>query len=133
MFNHLPYDLLSIRMAPEQFQSTWDKVFIGNPNEARSFCEEVLNPNYVRLEAGRDRTDFERAVEKVTLFRQNCKKFNSSLPFFAQDNKKIAARVICDFKMGDEPEQKLEVMIMIELDDEEKWVAAWEQFSPFSG
>ncbi|GLA03124.1 hypothetical protein AnigIFM60653_002721 [Aspergillus niger] len=109
-------------MTPEQFQSTWDKVFIGNPNEARSFCEEVFNPNYVRLEAGRDRTDFERAVEKVTLFRQNCKKFNSSLPFFAQDNKKIAARVICDFKMGDEPEQKLEVMIMIELDDEEKGV-----------
>ncbi|GFN20888.1 flavin containing amine oxidoreductase family protein [Aspergillus tubingensis] len=120
-------------MTPEQFKSIWDRIFTGNPSEARSFCEEVLNPNYVRLEAGSDRTDFERAVEKITFFRQNCTKINSSLLFFACDNKKIAARLIFDLAMGDEEEKKLEVMIMVELDDEEKWVAAWELITPYLG
>ncbi|PYH64354.1 uncharacterized protein BO88DRAFT_408525 [Aspergillus vadensis CBS 113365] len=120
-------------MTPEQFKSIWDRLFTGNPNEARSFCEEVLSPNYVRLEAGSDRTDFERAVEKITFFRQNCKKINSSLLFFAYDNKKIAARLICNFAMGDEPEKKIEVMIMVELNDEEKWVSAWELICPYLG
>lgn len=47
--------------------------------------------------------------------------------------RKLLHRLICDFAMGDEEEKKLEVMIMVELDDEEKWVSAWELICPYLG
>ncbi|KAJ5944048.1 hypothetical protein N7516_004216 [Penicillium verrucosum] len=49
-----------------------DGSFIGDPTEARSFCEQNMNPKLVRFAAEGDRTDFEQAVEKVELFRANC-------------------------------------------------------------
>ncbi|PYI11098.1 hypothetical protein BO78DRAFT_393575 [Aspergillus sclerotiicarbonarius CBS 121057] len=121
------------KLTPEQFKSRFDGVFHGSPDEARSYMQGILNPNYIWYQAGSNRTDFERAVEKATYLRTNCKKWDSSLMFFAQDENRIAARLVADMALGDMPETKVEVMMMLEVDEERKWVAAWEQATEFLG
>ncbi|KAJ9485390.1 hypothetical protein VN97_g7967 [Penicillium thymicola] len=94
-----------------------DGSFIGDPTEARSFCEQNMNPKLVRFAAGGDRTDFEQAVEKVGFFRANCKKWDAEVKFFAQDVNKIAARLTLYIAVGEDPEKKMELMFMAELDE----------------
>lgn len=105
--------------------------FNGDPAEARAFCERVLAPNYLRLYAGGDQTDFERAVEKVTYFRANGK-LTSSLKFFVQDGNKVSGRLVGDMKIGDEPTKTMELMLMAELDDQGRFVKVWEQASEYA-
>ena len=62
--------------------------FVGDPADARAFCERTITPNFIRLQAGGDKTDFERAVEKVAFFRANAK-WDLALKFFTQDGNKI--------------------------------------------
>lgn len=120
------------KISPQEFKEWLDGAFVGDPAAARSWCQQTMSPNYLRYQAGGDRTDFERAVEKVTLFRTICKKWESSVEFFAQDNNKIAVRLICDLLIGEGPEKKMELMFMAELDEQGRYEYVWEQSSDYT-
>jgi hypothetical protein len=105
--------------------------FFGDPAEARSFCEQKMNPKLLRFAAGGDRTDFERAVEKVAFFRANCKRWDVEMKFFAQDGNKIAARLIGLVAIGEDPEKKIELMFMAELDEAGRYLNVWEQVADY--
>jgi hypothetical protein len=51
--------------------------------------------------------------------------------FLVQDGNKVAARLIVEMAMGDEPEKKLELMLMAEMDDQGRFENVWELSSPF--
>lgn len=106
---------------------------IGDPADARAFCERMINPNFLRFQAGGDRTDFERTVENVIFLRANCKKWDASLKFFAQEGNKISARVVSDMAIGDDPVKATELMLMAELDDQGRLEKAWEQIAEYVG
>ncbi|CRL17707.1 unnamed protein product [Penicillium camemberti] len=110
-----------------------DGTFTGDPTEARSFCEQHMNPKLVRVAAGGDRTDFERGVEKVGFFRANCKRWDAEVKFFAQDGNKIAARLIVYIAVGEDPEKHMELMFMAELDEEGRFLNLWEQATDYLG
>jgi hypothetical protein len=105
--------------------------FNGDPAEARAFCERVLSPNFIRFYAGGDKTDFERAVEKVTYFRANAD-LTLSLKFFVQDGNKVSGRLIGDTRIGDEPTKTMELMLMAELDDQGRFLKVWELASEYT-
>jgi len=90
-----------------------------------------MNTKFLRFAAGGDRTDFERAVEKVGFFRANCKKWDSEVKFFAQDGNKIAGRLICHIAVGEDPEKKMELMFMAELDEMGRYLNLWEQAADY--
>lgn len=117
----------------QQLMALINGSIIGDPAEARSFCERMMNPNFLRLKAGGDRTDFERTVENVTFLRTNCKKWDASLKFFAQEGNKISARIVCDMAIGDDPVKTSELMLMAELDDQGRLEKAWEQIAEYVG
>jgi hypothetical protein len=123
----------SNKYTAEDLKAFLDGSFIGDPAEARSFCEQHMNPNLVRFAAGGDRTDFERAVEKVGFFRANCKRWDIEVKFFAQDGNKIAARLICYIAVGEDPEKKMELMLMAELDEAGRFTNLWEQAADYLG
>lgn len=77
--------------------------------------------------AGGDKTDFERAVEKVVYFRENYHAWTSSIEFFVQEGIRIAARLVCEMGMGGEKAKKMELMFMVEVDGEGLFEAIWEQ------
>ncbi|CAI7664142.1 unnamed protein product [Penicillium crustosum] len=106
------------RYTAQDLKAFLDGTFTGDPTEARSFF---------RFAAGGDRTDFERGVEKVGFFRANCKKWDAEVKFFAQDEDKIAARLIVYIAVGDDPEKKMELMFMAELDEAGRFLNLWEQ------
>jgi hypothetical protein len=120
------------KISAADFKEWLDGAFIGDPAAARSWCERTMSPNYLRLQAGGDRTDFERAVEKITLFRTVCKKWATSVKFFVQEENRIAARVMCEVLVGDGPERKMELMFMGELDDKGRYEYVWEQSSDYT-
>jgi hypothetical protein len=68
-------------MTPEEFEEWLSGAFIGDPDQARAYCERTMSPNYLRLHAGGGRTDFEKAVEKVTNFRRICRKWVAPVDF----------------------------------------------------
>ncbi|KAJ5140112.1 hypothetical protein N7448_003520 [Penicillium atrosanguineum] len=105
--------------------------FNGDPADARAFCERTMTPNFVRLQAGGDRTDFERSVEKIAHFRANGK-WDPSMKFFAQDGNKVSARVVGDVQIGDEPAKKLELMIMAEMNEQGLFERIWEQIAEYT-
>ncbi|KAJ5159670.1 uncharacterized protein N7482_006674 [Penicillium canariense] len=123
----------SKKISPEEFKKFLDNVFVGNPDDARSFCESTISPSYLRFMAGGDKTDFQRAVEKVAYFREKCHTWKSSIVFFAQENNKIAARLLCDLGIGDEPAKKMELMFMAELDEQGLYESVWEQATEWVG
>lgn len=119
------------KVSAAEFKEWIDGVFIGDPAAARSWCESTISPNYLRFQAGGDRTDFERAVEKVNLFRAVCKKWVTVVKFYAQEENRVAARLMCDMRMADGPERKMELMFMAELDDKGRFEYVWEQSSDY--
>lgn len=119
------------RITAGEFKAWLDASIVGDPNEARAFCERTMNPNFLRFAAGADRTDFERAVEKVAFFRSSPGTWDASLKLFSQDGNKIAARLIVDFAIGDEPAKKVELMFMAELDGQGRYERVWELVLPY--
>ncbi|KAJ5677895.1 uncharacterized protein N7477_003528 [Penicillium maclennaniae] len=105
--------------------------FVGDPADARAFCERTISPNFIRLQAGDDKTDFERAVAKIAYFRANAT-WDPSLKFFTQDGNKISGRVVFVLKVGDEPAKKLELMIMAELNEQGLYERVWEQVAEYT-
>lgn len=110
----------------EQFKQWLDGAFIGDPKEARAYCEQTMSPNYLRFSAGGGRTDFERAVEKVTLFRTICRKWVLNVNFLVQQGNKIAVRCTVSMAIGDGDEQEMELMFMAERDADGKYENVWE-------
>lgn len=123
----------SKKISAQEYKQWLDAAFIGSPADARSHCEQTISPNYLRFQAGGDRTDFERAVEKVAFFRANSRKWESKVHFFSQDENKIAARLICNIAVGDQPEKCIELMFMADLDDKGRYESVWEQTAEYSG
>jgi hypothetical protein len=121
------------KISAQEFKTWLDGAFIGNPADARSHCEQTMSPNYLRFQAGGDRTDFERAVEKVAFFRANSRKWETRVHFFSQDDNKIAARLICNIAIGDQPEKCMELMFMAELDYKGRYESVWEQSAEYAG
>lgn len=120
------------KLSAAEFKEWLDGAFIGDPAAARSWCERTMSPNYLRLQAGGDRTDFERAVEKANLYRTVCKKWATVVKFYVQEENRIAARVVCQVLVGDGPERKMELMFMGELDDNGRFEYVWEQSSDYT-
>lgn len=120
-------------LRPQDFKGFLDGFFTGDASEARAFCERTMSPNFIRFAAGADRTDFERGVEKIAFFRANASTWRSSIKFFSQDGNKIAARLIVELAIGDEPAKTLEMMFMAELDGQGRYEYVWEQVSPYEG
>ncbi|KZP12230.1 hypothetical protein FIBSPDRAFT_870408 [Athelia psychrophila] len=113
-------------LTPSEFETWLNGAFIGPPADARAFCERTMSPNYLRLQAGGGRTDFEKAVEKVTLFRTICTKWVAPVDFLVQEGNKIAARLTCAMVLGDAPEAKMELMFMAERDEQGRFERVWE-------
>jgi hypothetical protein len=120
------------KLSAAEFKEWLDGAFIGDPAASRTWCEQTMSPNYFRLQAGGDPTDFERAVEKVTLFRTVCKKWETVVKFYVQEENRIAARVLCDMLVGDGLPKKMELMFMGELDDKGRFEYVWEQSSDYA-
>lgn len=114
----------------QEFEEWLNGAFIGDPNEARAFCERTMSPNYLRLSAGGGRTDFEKAVEKVTLFRTISRKWVAPVNFIVQEGNKIAVRLTVNMIIGDAPEQNMELMFMAERDAEGRFETVWELSQP---
>ncbi|CAL5870479.1 uncharacterized protein PFLUO_LOCUS4716 [Penicillium psychrofluorescens] len=121
------------KISAEEFKQWVDAAFIGSPADARSHCEQTMSPNYLSFQAGGDRTDFERAVAKIAYCRENGKKWETKVCFFSQDENKIAARLLCNIAIGDQPEKCMELMYMAELDDKGRFESIWEQSAEYSG
>ena len=119
------------KLTPKDVEEFLNGACQGDPADAQAFCERMMSPNYLRFSAGGDRTDFKRAVEKVTLFRTICRKWVAPVVFLVQDGNKVAARLIVEMAMGDEPEKKLKLMLMAEMDDQGRFENVWELSSPF--
>lgn len=115
----------------EQFKQWLDGAFIGDPNEARAYCEQTMSPNYLRLSAGGGRTDFEKAVEKVTLFRKICRKWELNVHLLVQQGNTIAVRCTVQMIIGDGEEQNMELMFMAERDAEGRYENVWELSKAF--
>ncbi|CRG87117.1 hypothetical protein PISL3812_04132 [Talaromyces islandicus] len=120
------------KLSAAEFKEWLDGAFTGDPAAARTWCERTLSPNYLRLQAGGEQTDFERAVEKVTLFRTVCNRWATSVKFYVQEGNRVAARVICEVLVGDGPQRKIELMFMGELDDKGRFEYVWEQSSDYT-
>ncbi|KFX96630.1 hypothetical protein V497_05301 [Pseudogymnoascus sp. VKM F-4516 (FW-969)] len=114
------------KLTPKEFGDWLSAVFHGDPAEARAFCERTMNPNYLRLQAGGGRTDFEIAVEKVAMFRTICKKWEASVTFLVQEDNKIAAQIKMEMELGEGPEKKMELMFMGTRDDQGRFENVWE-------
>ncbi|KPM37975.1 hypothetical protein AK830_g8606 [Neonectria ditissima] len=122
----------SSKITPQEFEEWLNGAFIGDPSEARAFCERTMSPNYLRFQAGGGRTDFEAAVQKVTNFRTICRKWVAPVDFLVQDGNKIAVRLTCVLIIGDGPEQKMELMFMAERDEQGRFENVWELSSPIA-
>lgn len=120
------------KLTPKEFEEWLNGVFRGDPDEARAFCQRTMSPNYLRFSAGGDRTDFERAVEKVTNFRTICRKWVAPVEFLVQEGNKIAVRLSCEMALGDGPEMKMELMFMAERDEQGRFLNVWELSSPIA-
>ena len=118
------------QISAEEFKKWLDDGCLGEAADTRSWCEASMNPNFDRIQTGVDRINFEGAVEKVTLLRGICKKWESSLEFYVQDGNKIAARLICDMDFGNGPDKK-ELMFMAELDAQGRFEKVWEQTADY--
>lgn len=110
----------------EEFKQWLDGAFIGDPKEARAYCEQTMSPNYLRFSAGGGRTDFEKAVEKVTMFRTICRKWELKVHFVVQQGNRIATRCTVNMIIGDGKEQNMELMFMAERDADGKYENVWE-------
>lgn len=55
------------------------------------------------------------------------------MKFFAQDGNKIAARLILYIAVGENPEKKMELMFMAELDEAGRYLNLWEQATHYLG
>lgn len=117
-------------LTPSELEEWLNGAFHGPPADARSFCERTMSPNYLRLQAGGGHTDFEQAVEKVTLFRTICRKWVAPVDFLVQEGYKIAAKFTCEMLMGDGPEAKMELMLMAERDEQGRFEKVWELTMP---
>ena len=91
-----------------------------------------MSPNYLRLQAGGGRTDFETAVAKVANFRTIFRKWVAPVEFLVQEGSKIAVRLNCEMIMGDEPEAKMELMFMAERDEQGRFEKVWELAMPIA-
>lgn len=120
------------KLSAAEFKEWFDGAFTGDPAAARFWCEQTLSPNYLRFQPGSDQTNFERAVEKVTLFRTVCKKWATAVKFYVQDENRIAARIICEVLVGDGSPRMMELMFMGELDDKGRFEYVWEQSSDYA-
>lgn len=117
-------------ITPEQFKEWLDGAFIGDPAAAREYCERTMSPNYLRFHAGGGRTDFEKAVEKVTLFRTICRKWEVKVNFFVQQENRIAVRCTINMAIGDGEEQEMELMFMADRDAQGRYENVWELSKP---
>lgn len=108
------------------FQAWLAAAMNGPPEEARAHCERTMNPDYQRWSGGADFTDFERAVEKVTLFRSICRVWRTDVRFYVEEGRQVAARLVVDMDMG-QGESRMELMFMGEKDDQGRFWKVWEQ------
>jgi hypothetical protein len=117
-------------MAPkktaQEVQDWLEGAFHGDPAEARAHCEKTMSPNYLRFQAGGGRTDFEKAVEKITLFRTITKKWSSPVTFLVQEENTIAVQFKVDMDIGDGGEKQMELMLMATIDDLGRFENVWE-------
>jgi hypothetical protein len=104
------------KLTPNEVEEWFDGAFKGDPEDARAWCERTMSPNYLRFAAGRDRTDFERAVEKVKLFRTICKKWVAPVTFLVQEENRISGQMKVEMQIGEGPEKKMELMFMATRD-----------------
>ncbi|CAG9952880.1 unnamed protein product [Clonostachys rosea f. rosea IK726] len=118
------------QITAREFEEWLNGAFIGDPKDAREYCTRTMSPNYLRFSAGGGRTDFERAVEKVTLFRTICRKWEAPVKFIVQEGNKIAVRCTVSMIIGDSPEQNMELMFKAERDDEGRFENVWELSKP---
>lgn len=120
-------------LTPEAFEAWLNDAFIGDPSEARAYCEATMSPNYHRLQAHGGVTNFEQAVEKVTFFRTHCKKWVAPVEMLVQEGKKVAVRLTCNLQIGDTEEKRMELMFMAERDEEGRFEKVWELVMPVEG
>ena len=114
------------KLTPKEFEEWLDGAFKGDPSSARSFCEQTMSPHYLRFQAGGGRTDFETAVEKVTMFRTICKKWEAEVTFLVQEENRIAAQLRVEMQIGEGEEKRMELMFMGTRDEEGRFENAWE-------
>lgn len=110
----------------EGFKAWLDAAFHGPPEDARAHCQRTMKPDYQRWSAGADFTDFERAVEKVALFRSICRVWRTQIRFYMEDGPRVAARLLVDVDVG-QGESRMELMFMGEKDDQGRFWKVWEQ------
>ncbi|KAH7419726.1 hypothetical protein BKA64DRAFT_716156 [Cadophora sp. MPI-SDFR-AT-0126] len=120
-------------LTPELFEAWLNGAFIGDPSEARAYCEATMSPNYHRLQAEGGVTNFEQAVEKVTFFRTHCKKWVAPVHMLVQEGKKVAVRLTCDMQIGETEEKRMELMFMAERDEQGRFEKVWELVMPIEG
>jgi hypothetical protein len=117
-------------MAPKkttkEVQDWLEGAFHGDPADARAHCEKTMSPNYLRFQAGGGRTDFEQAVEKITMFRTITKKWSSPVTFLVQEENRIAVQFKVDMEIGDGGEKQMELMLMATIDDLGRFENVWE-------
>lgn len=119
-----------VKITAQEFKEWLDGAFIGDPKDARAFCERTMSPNYLRYSAGGGRTDFEKAVERVTLFRTICRKWEMEVNFLVQEGDKIAVRCTVVMAIGEGEEQNMELMFMADRDAEGRFQNVWELAKP---
>lgn len=118
------------KISPKEFEEWLDGAMIGDPKEARAYCERTMSPNYMRFQAGGGRTDFEKAVEKVTFFRGACTKWVGAVELLVQDGRQIAVRLSCEIAIGPETPKKVELMFMAIMDEQGRFEKVWELSMP---
>ncbi|KAH9204059.1 hypothetical protein DL95DRAFT_320126 [Leptodontidium sp. 2 PMI_412] len=116
---------------PQTFEEYLKKVFVGDPSEARAYCEATLSPDYLRLQAGGDSTDFEQTVAKVAFLRTNCRKFEAPVQLLVQEGNTLAVRMLVNWQIGDGPEEETELMFMGVRDESGRFEKVWELVMPF--
>lgn len=89
-----------------------------------------MSPNYLRFHAGGGRTDFEKAVEKVRLYRTICRKWEVKVNFFVQQENRVAVRCTINMAIGDGEEQEMELMFMADRDAQGRYENVWELSKP---
>ncbi|KAG4439616.1 hypothetical protein IFR05_004911 [Cadophora sp. M221] len=120
-------------LTPQSFEAWLNGAFIGDPSEARAYCEATMSPKYHRLQAQGGVTNFEQAVEKVAFFRANCNKWVAPVEMLVQEGRTVAVRLTCDLQIGDAEEQRIELMFMAERDEEGRFEKVWELVLPVEG
>lgn len=112
---------MASRITEKDFEEWLHGAFIGDPEQAREFCQRTMSPNYLRFSAGGGRTDFEGAVAKVARFRSLDMKVLVKVEFLVQEENNLAVRCAITMTTGQEPEKQMELMFMADRDDEGRY------------